>query len=677
MRHRLLRLISTLVVVVTMAVPGTLAYAQGGVTTSLAGTVVDTSGGVIPGASVVVKNNGTNATFEAVTSEQGTFFVPALLPGTYTVTVTLEGFKTVVVTDVVLNAAVPGSVKATLELGALAETIEVQAFSEMVQTQVSAVSTTMNVRQITSLPLTSRSALDFIAFMPGVDTPGGSSGVRDSVVSGLPQSTINITIDGMNVQDNYLKTTDGFFTRITPRLDAIEEATFTAAGQGADSAGQGAVQIRFVTRSGTNQYMGSGYYYFRHHKLNSNTWFNNRNRLPKSQVVQHQPGGRLGGPLVIPGLFDGHNKAFFFVNYEEFRQPQNVSRNRILLTTAAQQGLFRYNTSAGVREVNVLALAAANGQLATVDPLVAKLLADIRASTSGTGTLADLTDPLVQRFSFQNKQKSVNRYPTVRVDFNLSNSQRLSGSTNYQHINSNPDTLNNNDPWWPGFSIGVGSQDSYRYTYQTTLRSTLGGSLVNEARYGATGGATYFSNERTASMWDPLGGFQLNLGGACCSTASGGIQLTNAGQGPTPSSRQASTWIIEDTLSWIRGRHNLTHARADDQPRRRDRRPDGVDVHHDELPRRLVDEPHVRQAPVRDPDRPRQLDHRQRAARREHRRIRVPRTGHAARADERARVLRTGLLADQARRDAELRPALGAAAPVLSSQQQLLDGHRR
>ena len=90
-----------------------------------------------------------------------------------------------------------------------------------------------------------------------------------------PQGVINITLDGINIQDNTNRSTDGFFAIVSPRLDAIEEVSVTTAGQGAD-AGQGAVQIKFTTRSGSNNYTGSGYWYYRSDDLNANTWFNNR-----------------------------------------------------------------------------------------------------------------------------------------------------------------------------------------------------------------------------------------------------------------------------------------------------------------------------------------------------------------------------------------------------------------
>jgi hypothetical protein len=563
------RLLLPLVVCFAIARPATVAvHAQGGATSSISGTVVDASGAVIPGADVVAKNNATSAESRAVSSEQGTFTIPALNAGTYTVTVSLMGFKTMVLNDVVLNAGVPASVKAVLEVGGLEETVVVQAASEIIQTQSATVSTTMNVNQISRLPLTSRSALDFVVNLPGTNTPGGS---RDSTINGLPQSAINITLDGMNIQDNYLKTTDGFFARLSPRLDAVEEVTVTTAANGADSAGQGAVNIRFVTRSGSNQFQGSSYFYLRHDALNANTWFNNRDlppnpdtgKAPKTELRQYQPGTRVGGPIVIPGLFDGHDKAFFFVNYEETRSPSTSTLNRTILHPLSQQGIFRYNTNAGVQSVDLLALAARNGHIATLDPVTARVLGDIRNATASTGSVSEFTDPLLQRYTFQTPTKGYTPAPTVRIDYNLSNNHRLTGSFNYQHINSDPDTTNNQQMAFPGFPI-YGSQQSTRYSTSNALRSTFGTNMVNEFRFGATGGATYFSPEKEIGMWNGTSvadqtGYHLAFS-VCCGTNQS--QLQNAGVTPTPSSREASTKNIENTLTWLKGNHSFSFGGA-------------------------------------------------------------------------------------------------------------------
>ena len=546
------RVFRAMCLALALLLPHAFASAQSP-TSSLAGVVTDTSGATIPGASVTVKSNA-GATYEAVTSDRGTFNVPALDAGKYTVTITLQGFKTVVLTDVEVNAGVPASVRATLEVGGLAETVTVQGGAEIIQTQSATVSTTLNTNQISNLPLTSRNVVDFVTFLPGVQTAGGN---RDSIVNGLPQSVINMTVDGLNVQDNHLKTGDGFFARMSPRLDSVEQVTVTTAANGADASGQGAVQVRFVTRSGSNDFRGSAYHYYRNDALNATNWFSNRDGLAKPNLLQNQPGVRLGGPIVIPGLWNGRDRAFFFVNYEELRQPQDVSRNRTVLQPSAQAGVFRYNAGGGVRDVNLLALAAARGHLATVDPTIAKVLADIRGAVTGAGTLIDLTDPNLQRFSYQVPQRSHNIYPTGRLDFNLNDAHRLSANVNYNHILSDPDTLNGRDAQFPGFPV-AGVQDSDRYTTGASLRSTFGSNWVNELRIGGTGGATLFSPGLNAGMWGgtPLAdqaGFHLNMNGG-----NTGLGITNASSGPTPSSREASTKVLENTLNYLKGAHSMS-----------------------------------------------------------------------------------------------------------------------
>jgi hypothetical protein len=539
---------SWLAAIVLIAVATTSAFAQGGSTTSqIIGTVTDASGAVIPGATVLAKNNATQTEFNATTNDQGGFTIPAVDPGSYSVTVTLMGFKTFVAKDVRVNAATPASVRAVLEVGGLEETIVVAGGSEIIQTQSAAVSTTVDTNQILKLPTGSRSALEFVTSLPGVNTPGGS---RNSTINGLPQSAINITIDGISAQDNQLKTGDGFFARVSPRLDAMEEVTVTSAAQDAASTGQGAVQIKFVTRSGSNNYTGSGYYYLRHYKLDANSWFNNRNGVPKNEDILHQPGGRLGGPIVIPGLWDGRNKAFFFVNYEESRSPGQNTENRTVLHPLAEQGIFRYAVGDQVREVNVLDLAGRNGFVNTIDPTIGALIADIRSSVAA-GPLTDLEDPLVQEFNYQYATRGLTRYPTVRLDFNLTDRHRLSGSTNVTRLNSTPDTTNGREPQFPGFP-NTGSQKSDRYTAQVNLRSTLTQNLVNEFKVGGSGGATLFSPEINPAQFSAavanMGGFFLDINdvGISAPASTAGYQA-----------REASTRILENTLSWLKGTHNV------------------------------------------------------------------------------------------------------------------------
>jgi hypothetical protein len=526
------------------------AHGQGGAGSVISGVVVDSGGGVVPGAAVVVKHNATGVTSESVSNAEGVFSFPGLSIGTYTVTVTLEGFKTFVANDVVVTAGAPANVRARLEVGGLTEQVVVSSTSEIVQTQSSTISNTINANQITKLPLTSRSAMDFVTFMPGVSTPGGN---RDSTVNGLPQGAINITLDGVNIQDNTLKTTDGFFSIVSPRLDAIEEVTVTTAAQGSDGAGQGAVQIKFTTRSGTNDYTGSLYHYYRNDKLNANTWFNNRSEVDKPELLQNQVGGRFGGPLTIPGLFNGRGKAFFFVNYEEFRQPSDTTRTRTILNSAAQQGIYSYSSGGTVRSVNLLELAAQNGQLNTEDPIIRALLGDIRTAVGTTGSIEEL-DPNLQRFRYNLGVTSLRRYPTVRIDYNVTGNHRFSSSFNYNYFTDTPDTLNSRDANFPGFPIEAG-QSSERLSWSNSLRSTISSNLVNEGRVAYSGAPVTFFKEMNVGMYT---GSLANQGGFHLDFPSVGSDPTNAGAAPAPQSRNATTLLIEDTVTWLKGNHSIS-----------------------------------------------------------------------------------------------------------------------
>ncbi|HSG01309.1 MAG TPA: carboxypeptidase regulatory-like domain-containing protein, partial [Vicinamibacterales bacterium] len=526
------------------------AFAQGTSTSSLAGVVVDSSGGALPGATIEAKNNATGGTYTTVSSATGDFNIPALPNGTYTVTVSLPSFKTSVLTEVVLNVGVPTNVRATLEVGSVSETVEVTAAGQMVKTQTTTISSTISTNEIANTPLTSRYLLDFVTSLPGVSTPGGS---RASQINGLDQSAINITLDGINIQDNTLKTGDGFFAIVSPRLDAIEEVTVSGAAQTADAAGTGAVQIKFVTRAGSNSYTGSGYWYYRSDVLNANTYFNERDGVDKAKLQQNQPGFRVGGPIVIPGLYDGHNQAFFFVNYEEFRQPSETTRTRTILSPLAQQGIFQYVAGGGTQQVNLFQLAAANGLVATPDPVVAQLLADIRSATQSTGSVTSLADPNVERYTYNVNVKSQRWYPTFRVDVNLSEKHRVSGSFNYNNFKDYPDTLNSRDATFPGFPVAAG-QSSKRYGVSTSLRSTFTANMVNEVRIGGSGAPVQFFGELNKDMWSGpyanQAGFELGISNAASN-------ITNASPSSNKQSRNAYTFLFEDTLNWQKGTHAL------------------------------------------------------------------------------------------------------------------------
>lgn len=567
----------TLAVVVALA-SSALAYGQGGgSSTTLSGLVSDTSGAIMPGVDVVVKNNGTAASSSAVTDAVGRFSIPALPPGTYTVTISLSGFKTVVLPDVQLVTNTPASVKVVLEVGALQETVVVTGAAEVVQTQSPEVQTTVANKQMSSLPVVSRTALDYVVSLPGVETP--ASNTRASTVNGLPPVTMNITLDGINVQDKR-SNSEGFFMYIRPLMDSVEEITVSTSNPGAESSGSGASQIRMTTRSGTNRFSGSIYNTWRNQaglskddvitrkgskgwlwSLNTPNWFNKRD-LPKTaggdyyinDVHLQTPGFRVGGPIV-------KDRLFYFFNTEWFLLPESRSRTRYLLNLSAQRGDFTYPGNDGVdHTVNLLALAAKNGQTSTPDPSIAKLLTDIRQATGTTGAVSSY-DQLLDKYDYPASAEGKRYFPTLRVDFNATSAHRVSFVYRYNDFNATPDLLNNAEPRFPGFP-NTGGQVSGRYMWQTTLRSTLGKNIVNEVRVGAQdarGLGTYFGKGVDSS--------QFNCQAAGCQSVGGkgwdwmlptlSQTLTRATAYTGPSAGVASQFTFEDNLNWLKGRHTI------------------------------------------------------------------------------------------------------------------------
>ena len=548
---------------------------------------LDQSGGVIPGADVSLKNNDTGIEFKAVTTESGTFSIPALDAGTYTATVSMTGFKQAVVKDIKLVAGTPASIRVTLEVGGSNETITVQANTEIMQSQSANIASTLNSQQLTQMPLVSRNAMDFLVFLPGVNT---TSSNRGSTINGIPNTSVNITLDGVNAQDNYNRGIyggDGFFSMITMRMDAVEEVTVSSATPGAESSGQGAVQIKYVTRSGNNNYRGTLYEYHRNPTFQSNYWFTNRDskpdwgnstdpctpaqlvsdwnncKAPRSRILLNEPGGSIGGPITLPKKlfgplgFNGKDKAFFFANFEEYRLPSQQARTRTVFSPDELNGVFDYLVGSTVNRVNLLNLPYGNTVgAATIDPTIAQLLKDINTATTSSGTLqAYSPNPEYYLYNFNNKPLTVQKKLTMRGDFNLTNREHLEIVWYFNRYSPVMDNLNSADPAFPGFP-NVGYQSSNRATLSTALRSTLTPRLVNELRFGLQAGETLSEPNINAGQFQMPSGGLGNQDGYSLGLSAAGI--SNASVYTGPSRRNALPKTIEDTLSWSHGSHNIS-----------------------------------------------------------------------------------------------------------------------
>ena len=559
-------------VLLTLAVCSGIAFGQGSAG-SLSGSVVDPKGAVVAGATVIVKNVATSQENTIQTSSEGTFSVPSLVTGTYTAAITAAGFKQAVVTDIKIDVGKVSSISIELEIGSASETVTVVGGGELLQTQSATVGTTLTGRQITDLPTASRDALDLVLAMPGTTTVGRP---RQSSVNGLPKGALNISIDGINVQDNLLKSNDGFFTYVRPRTDAISEVTVSTSTPGAESSSEGAVQIKFVTQGGSNEYHGGVYWYHRNPALNANYWFNNRDqppdpvthKAPQARILLNQPGGKIGGPIRIPGLFNGKDKAFFFANYEEYRLPEKTARTKNILSPEAQNGFYRFFSSSftptnsdttcsgtgatRICSTNVYAAAQRAGLgFANADPTVAGLLSGIRSSVSGQ-VIKDTGDPNIQQVSFVNTGGQTRKFPTVRFDFNVTKNHHIENIWNYQSFRSKVDFLNSVDPAFPNFP-NFGSQDSNRFSNSTAWRWTVNQNVVNEMRYGVLGGTSLFFAQVNAGQFENQGGNSLGIN----AFASGGLTLSSATVTNAPSRRHTPVRQFTDNLTYIKGNHSL------------------------------------------------------------------------------------------------------------------------
>ncbi len=544
---------------------------QAQTTGSISGAVTDPNGAFVPGANIVIKGEG-GQEFRAVTNAGGTYSIPAIQNGTYSVSVSVTGFKTSTVTDVKVDVGTPRTVDVRLELGDVGEIVEITGGAEILQAQTATVGSSVTGRQIQETPIASRDALDLVTLMPGTNTVGAP---RRSSINGLPKGSISITIDGVDVQDNLLRSSDGFFTYVRPRVDAIEEVTVSTAASGAETGGDGAVQIKFVTKRGTNDYNGSAFYQRRHESMNANYWYNNRNNLARDILRLQQYGASFGGPIPFLGFGEdakvfnsGKGKRYFFVNYEEFRLPDSLSRTRSILTPAAQQGIFTYlaptNSSTqnsqfctpepGTSQMrcsrNIYDVAAIGGGLNTPDPTIAAVFARIRSAVGTEGTITPVSGATTltnENYNFSPKGSSLRKFLATRFDFNITKKHSLEFVMNRQDFGGTKDFLNSMDERFPGFPFY--NQQSKRNSYTVAARSTLGQSVVNEFRVAMSRGFSEFAPTIQVSDFDYTQGYLLAI-----NTAGG---ATTPYSRSSYSARTSPTDDITNSLTWVKGTHTM------------------------------------------------------------------------------------------------------------------------
>jgi hypothetical protein len=502
---------------------------------SITGTVVDTSGGGMPGANVKLKDERTGIERETVTNDAGGFSFLDLQASSFQLTVTLSGFQTSVSRGVVVESGRSTDVRVALTLGQVTETVEVTGATPTLQMTSNAVGTTVTNKDVQNLPLAGRNVLNFATLVPGSQVAGVDP--RQSTYQGMPGATINITVDGVNNNSTAFKSGGtSFFATVPPRLDAIEEINVTTAGLGADAGAEGAMNIKFVTKRGTNAFHGGGFYQVVNEGMNANSYFNNALNLVKPRARRSEFGGSLGGPIV-------RNKAFFFVNWEETRVPGINASTRSVLTDEAVQGIFRYRGTDGVeRTANVLQIAAANGFSSAIDPIVASQLAKISA-TYGNGALSR-SDLFRNNLVWNEPVKTWEHYPTGRVDYQITKNLTLNGTTNIY----DRDIQGNRQ--FPG--EGYPAQSVFQNTWVLATGSmnwTISPSTLLDARYGIQRNQDTYNIGEQPSQFD-INGRSMRLGYP--------LGLAPLIRNQLQINRHNSLQQISANITHVRGTHNLS-----------------------------------------------------------------------------------------------------------------------
>ena len=478
MRNYLAKFIFVLAVIVVF---GLTAFGQ--ITTgSLSGVVNDPNGAIVAGATVTLKNEGTGIERKTTSGGQGEFIFSQVEPGVYSVLVEAASFKKAVARNMVVEVAKPTHVTIALEIGSVSETVTVTATQDVINSTSPTLTNVINTRQVQDLPLPTRNPLDLAGLQPGVAVTGTDN--RGSSISGLRQTAVNLTQDGINAMDNFVKTSS-LFAISAPSLNSTSEVSITTGTTGSE-AGRGVSQVRLVTRGGTNDFHGQGFYLVRSSSLEANDFFNNATKTPRPPEHQHFFGFSMGGPVFLPrfgeggkSIWNGHDRAFWFASYEGFREKFAVTRNRTVYTAAARTGLFSYTGSNGVTQtVNLLAI----GNEHTLNPL---LQAQLNAMPLPNNTLlGDTFNTSGARFNVTGSDP--NNKVVVRYDHLLVNKSKLGGHKlefvlNRAHFVLFPDTFNGIEAPFPG-GIDAG-QASTRWLFTLADHQTFG-SISNEVRYG-------------------------------------------------------------------------------------------------------------------------------------------------------------------------------------------------
>jgi len=534
---------------------------------------MDSSGAVVPKASITVTNKATGVAITTPVNDSGEYQVLALIPGSYTVKASADGFESVLRDDIELHVQDRLSIEFVLKVGSVTQEVVVTGGEPLLQTQTADVGNVVDTQLVNDLPLNGRRYADLALLEPGVQkfyAANNPAPDRFSVNGNLELQN-NFLLNGVD-NNSWSENLQEFSVQVVqPPPDAVQEfrvQTRTYSTEFGNSAG---AVINATIKSGTNQYHGNLFEYLRNAALDANSWVNNANPmngkpLPKGHFVQNQFGGTFGGPII-------KDKTFFFGDFERFSSRESTTIQSTVPTPLMKAGNFTELPFAlsdstvpgqsGCYVGNILQATSSTGQTC-LDPVAAKLMA----------LLPDPNKPsLVALQGTPGSWKSQSNYlfpaPVPddvysfdgRVDHNLNQTNRLFGSYSYRHLSRQ------DPPWTSNGVIGSGNfATQYRIHTQSLALGwtrTLSNSLVNDSRFGFNRDYAH-SDPIGVSLGSSQAESLIGLTGIPDGPGSGGLPpieingLTRIGTSPwRPQYQISQAWNIIEGLSWLKGGHSF------------------------------------------------------------------------------------------------------------------------
>ncbi len=403
-------------------------------TADILGTVTDASGAVIPNATVVVTNTGTNEARTVQTSGSGDYTVALLPVGHYSISVKATGFEASITKDLSVEAGDRARNDVHLTTGSQTTVVEVQASTPLLQADNATVSSTVTAKAVQDLPLNGRNFVQLVALVPGSNEGQGnglSSGGRPDdrrtnaaglSVNGQDGSLNNWVIDGVDDNERIIGTIG-----VKPNVEGIQEITVETNSYAAEAGRTAGGVINIVTRSGTNQFHGSAYEYFRNDIFDARNFFQNTGSAP--ELRQNQYGGSIGGPII-------KDKTFFFFDYEGFRQVSGVTDSGTVPTLAEYNDINSIGggspqalltTANGTRNPKTGAVLTGPNLVNGVNPLTLNYLKLFPKPTNSNLTNNYIISP--------SKTQNYNTYD-ARVDHRINENNQLFGRFSYNKVNT-------------------------------------------------------------------------------------------------------------------------------------------------------------------------------------------------------------------------------------------------